>query len=37
MVPLGLYRSAYSQYLEFDTKPILTIEDALPHLLEAYQ
>jgi Domain of unknown function (DUF3303) len=27
----------YSEYIEFDTKPILTIEDALPHLLEAYQ
>jgi hypothetical protein len=27
----------YSEYLEFDTTPILTIEDALPHLLEAYQ
>ena len=28
---------SYSEYIEFDTKPILTIEDALPHLLEAYQ
>jgi hypothetical protein len=27
----------YSEYIEFDAKPILTIEDALPHLLEVYQ
>jgi hypothetical protein len=27
----------YSEYIEFETKPILTIEDALPHLLEAYK
>ncbi len=27
----------YSEYIEFDTKPILTIEDAFPHQLEAYQ
>ena len=27
----------YSEYIEFDTTPVLTIEDALPHLLEAYQ
>lgn len=27
----------YSEYIEFDTKPVLTIEDALPHLLEAYR
>ena len=27
----------YSEYIEFDTKPILTIEDALPHLLGAFQ
>jgi hypothetical protein len=27
----------YSEYIEFDTKPILTVNDALPHLLEAYQ
>ena len=27
----------YSEYIEFDTKPVLTIEDALPSLLEAYQ
>ncbi len=26
----------YSEYIEFDTKPILTMDDALPHLLEAY-
>jgi hypothetical protein len=26
----------YSDYIEFETKPILTIEDALPHLLTAY-
>jgi hypothetical protein len=26
----------YSEYIEFDTKPVLTIEDALPHLLEAF-
>ena len=27
----------YSEYIEFDTTPVLTIDDALPHLLEAYQ
>jgi hypothetical protein len=27
----------YSEYIEFDTKPVLTIGDALPHLLDAYQ
>jgi len=27
----------YSEYIEFDTKPVLTIEDALPQFLEAYQ
>jgi hypothetical protein len=27
----------YSEYIEFDTKPVLTVDDALPHLLEAYQ
>jgi len=27
----------YEEYIEFDTKPVLTINDALPHLLEAYQ
>ena len=27
----------YSEYIEFDTKPVLTIADALPHLLEAFQ
>jgi hypothetical protein len=27
----------YSEYLEFSTTPVLTIDDALPHLLEAYQ
>jgi hypothetical protein len=27
----------YSEYIEFDTKPVLTMENALPHLLEAYQ
>jgi len=26
----------FSEYIEFDTKPVLTVEDALPHLLEAY-
>jgi hypothetical protein len=26
----------YSEYIEFDTKPVLTIDDALPHLLEAF-
>lgn len=28
---------SYSEYIEFDAKPILTLEDALPHLLEVYQ
>jgi hypothetical protein len=27
----------YSEYIEFETKPVLTIDDALPHLMEAYQ
>jgi hypothetical protein len=27
----------YSEYIEFDTKPVLTIENALPSLIEAYQ
>jgi hypothetical protein len=27
----------YSEYIEFETKPVLTIDDALPHLLEAFQ
>jgi hypothetical protein len=27
----------YSEYIEFDTKPVITMEDALPHLLEAFQ
>jgi hypothetical protein len=27
----------YSEYIEFDTKPALTMGDALPHLLEAFQ
>ena len=27
----------YSEYIEFETKPVLTMADALPHLLEAYQ
>jgi hypothetical protein len=26
----------YSEYIDFDTKPVLTIDDALPHLLEAF-
>jgi hypothetical protein len=26
----------YSQYIEFDTKPILMISDAIPHLLETF-
>ena len=26
----------YSEYIEFDTKPVLTIDDALPPLLEAF-
>ncbi len=25
----------YQQYIEFETKPILTIDDALPHFMEA--
>jgi hypothetical protein len=27
----------YSEFVEFDTTPVLSIDDALPHLLEAYQ
>jgi Domain of unknown function (DUF3303) len=27
----------YSEYIEFETKPVLMVSDALPHLLEAYQ
>jgi hypothetical protein len=27
----------YSEYIEFDTKPVLMISDAVPHLMEAYQ
>jgi hypothetical protein len=27
----------YSEYIEFDTKPVITVDDALPHLIEAYQ
>lgn len=27
----------FSEYIEFDTRPVLTIADALPQLLEAYQ
>jgi hypothetical protein len=27
----------YSEYIEFETKPIVTIDDALPHLLETFQ
>lgn len=27
----------YAEYIEFDTKPVLTIEEALPPLLEVYQ
>lgn len=26
---------AYAEYVEFDTTPVLTIEEALPHMLEA--
>ncbi len=25
----------YQQYIEFETKPILTMDDALPHFMEA--
>ena len=27
----------YEEYIDFDTKPVLTIEQALPALLEAFQ
>jgi uncharacterized protein DUF3303 len=27
----------YEEYIEFETKPVLTMEDALPHLLEVFQ
>jgi Domain of unknown function (DUF3303) len=35
----GGYAAAlqYEEYIEFETKPVLTMQDALPHLLEAFQ
>jgi hypothetical protein len=27
----------YEEYIQFETKPVLTMEQALPHLLETFQ